>query len=250
MADPLPTQPATPSAPPSPAAQAPGIVQAFVAVLTRPSSFYASVRDVGGFGSPVVFALVVGIVAGVINAVYLVLGLGAAGGAMGGAIGAAAGFGTIIMTPIFAVIGCFVGGAIVHVISLIAGGKGSYEQSVRVAAYAAAIMPISSLLSFVPVLRFLPGLYGLYLVAVGLITIHAADRKKTYVVTGVLAVLLVIFGIMGLLATRAVQQMGADMKTQLGPGSQFQRDMEKARQDMQRASEETRRQQQEQQPQK
>lgn len=247
MADPLPTQPATPSAPPSPAAQAPGIVQAFVAVLTKPASFYASVRDVGGFGSPVVFALVLGIVAGLINAFYLVLGLGAVGGAMGGAIGAAAGFGTILMTPIFAVIGCFVGGAIVHVISLIAGGKGSYEQSVRVAAYAAAIMPISSLLSFVPVLRFLPGLYGLYIVAQGLIAIHAADRKKTWIVMGVLAALLVVFGIMGMLATRAVQQVGADMKTQFGPNSQFQRDMEKARQEMQRSTDEMRRQQQEQQ---
>jgi hypothetical protein len=223
MADPLPTQPATPSAPPSPAAQAPGIVQAFVAVLTKPATFYASVRDVGGFGSPVVFALVLGLAAGVINAAYMVLGLGAVGGVMGGAIGAAAGFGTLIMTPIFAVIGCFVGGAIVHVVSLIAGGKGSYEQSVRVAAYAAAIMPIGALVSFVPALRFLPGLYGLYLVAVGLIAIHAADRTKTWVVMGVLAALLVVFGVMGMLATRAMQQVGAEM--------QFQREVQKVQQD-------------------
>jgi hypothetical protein len=120
---------------------------------------------------------------------------------------------------------------------------------VRVAAYAGAIMPISSLLSFVPVLRFLPGLYGLYLVAVGLIAIHAADRTRTYVVTGILAVLLCIFGVMSMLATRAVQQMGADMQGQFGPNSQFQRDMEKARQEMQKAAEEMRRQQQEQQQQ-
>jgi hypothetical protein len=220
MADPLPPQQVAPPSPP--AAQAPGIVQAFVSVLTRPASFYASVRDVGGYGAPVVFALVLGIAAGLISAAYLVIGLGAAGGPWGGAIGAAAGFGTVIMTPIFAVIGCFVGGAIVHVVSLIAGGKGTYEQSVRVAGYAAAVMPIGALVGFVPLLRFLPTLYGLYLVAQGLIAIHAAERTKTYVTTGVLAALFVLFAIMMAMTGRAVQQMGADMKTQLRPNSQLQ----------------------------
>lgn len=245
MAEPLPTQHVAPPSPP--AARAPGVVQALVSVLTKPASFYASVRDAGGYGAPIVFALVMGIVAGVINAVYLVVGLGAAGGAMGGAIGAAAGFGSLIMMPIFAVIGCFIGGAIVHVISLIAGGKGTFEQSVRVAGYAAAVMPIGALVGFVPLVRFLPTLYGLYLVAQGLMAIHAADRAKTYVATGVLAVLLVLFAIMGMVMGRAAQQFGSEMKTQFGEGSQFQRDMAKAREDIQRAAEEARRKQQEQQ---
>ncbi|HEY6002917.1 MAG TPA: YIP1 family protein [Anaeromyxobacter sp.] len=220
MADPLPTQPATPSAPPPPAAQAPGIVQAFVGVLTKPASFYASVRDAGGFGSPVVFALVLGIVAGVISAAYAVLGIGAAGaGPMGGAM---VGFSAIIATPIVAVIGCFVGGAIVHVVSLIAGGKGTYEQSVRVAGYAAATMPISALLSFVPFLQFVVFLYGLYLAAQGIIAIHAANRTKTYVVTGVLAVLVVVLGIMATVAGHAMQQVGSEM--------QHQQDLQRVRQ--------------------
>jgi hypothetical protein len=245
MADPLPTQPATPGAPPSPsAARAPGIVQAFVGVITRPAEFYASVRDAGGFGAPVVFALVCGLAAGVISAVYAVVGLGAMGGAAGGAFGAIAGFSAVIVTPIFAVIGCFVGGAIVHVISLIAGGKGTYEQSVRVGAYAGAMMPISALLGFVPLLRLLPGLYALYLVGIGLITIHAAERKRTWTVMAVLAAILVLLSILGMLAGRAVQKMGTDMRTQFGPNSEFQREIQKAQQEMQRAAEEAKRRQQ------
>ena len=247
MANPLPPQPATPGAPPPPAATpAPGIVQAFVGVLTRPADFYASVRDAGGFGAPVVFALVMGLVSGVIGAVYAFIGLGAMAGATGAAVGAFAGASAIIMTPIVAVIGCFVGGAIVHVISLIAGGKGTYEQSVRVAGYAAAIMPISSLLGFMQLLPTLAGLYGLYLCAVGLITIHAADRKKTYAVTGVLAAILILFGIVGMIAGRAVQQMGSEMESKYGAGSDFQREIQKAQQEMQRAAEEMRRQQEKQ----
>lgn len=246
MADPLPTQPVAPGAAPSPAPQ-PGILDAFKAVLTKPAEFYASVRDVGGFGGPLVFAIVMGLVSGVISACYAFFGLGAIGGGTGAAIGAFAGFSAIIMSPIFAVLGCFIGGAIVHVISLIAGGKGTYEQSVRVAGYAAAVMPISALVTFVPLLRLLPGLYGLYLVALGLIAIHAADRKKTFVSVGVLGLILILFTVMGMLAGRAVQQMGSEMEAKYGQGSDFQKNLEKATQEMKRAAEEAQRQQQQQQ---
>jgi hypothetical protein len=194
MADPLPTQPVSSSAPASPAA--PGIGQAFKDVLTKPAAFYASVRDAGGLGGPVVFALVLGIASGVISAAYAILGLGA-GGAMGGAgIRAVT---ALILTPVVAVIGCFVGGAIVHVISLLAGGKGTYEQSVRVAGYAGATMPISALVSVVSVLQIPVFLYGLYLVVQGLVAIHGADRTKAYIVTGVLACLVVILGVVSML---------------------------------------------------
>ncbi len=95
-----------------------------------------------------------------------------------------------------------------------------------------------------PLLRILPGLYGLYLVGVGLIAIHAAERKRTWTVMGVLAVLLVLLSIFAMLATRAAQNMAEDMRTRLGPNSQFQRDLQKAQQDMLRAAEELKRQQQ------
>src|SRR5512138_115995 len=98
MANPLPTQPVPPGAPPSPApaVKAPGIGQAFVGVLTKPATFFESVRDAGGFGAPVVFALVMGVAAGVIFAGYAVIGLGAMGGAAGGAFGAMAGASAVI----------------------------------------------------------------------------------------------------------------------------------------------------------
>ena len=243
MSEPL-VPPPAPGAPSGAPAKAPGIVQAFVAVLTKPADFYASVRDVGGFGAPVVFALVLGAVSGLISALYMVVGLGAAAGAAGGAFGAFAGFSAIIMSPIFAVIGCFVGGAVVHVISLIASGKGTYEQSVRVAGYAAAVIPFGTLLGFTPLLGWLPSLYGLYLVAQGLIAIHAADRKRTYVATGVLAAILVLFSLMAMLAGRAASQVATQMEGKYGKDSELQREMQKAQQEMQRAAEEMRRRQQ------
>lgn len=251
MAEPLPSAPA-PQGPSQPSA-APGILQAFVGVLTKPADFYASVRTASGLGAPLVFAVVMGLVSGVITAVFATIGLGAAAGAMGGAFGAGMGVVSILLSPIFAVIGCFVGGAIVHVISMIAGGRGTFEQSVRVAGYASAVMPIGAVLGFVPLLNVLPNLYGLYLVALGLVAIHAADRKRTFASVAVLAALVVLMSIMGWLAGRAMQQVGQDMEGRFGPGSEFQREMQKAQleaqraaEQMQRAAEDLRRQQEQQ----
>jgi hypothetical protein len=191
---------------------------------------------------------VMGLLSGIVSAVYAVVGLGAVGGIAGGALGAVAGFGAVITTPIFAVVGVFVGGAIVHVIGLVAGGKGSYEQSARVAAYAGAVMPIGALLGFHPLVRMLPGLYGLYLVAVGLIAIHAADRKRTYTVVGILAALLVLLSVMAMFAVRAARQLGSELQTQLGAGSDFQRDTQKLQEEMKRVADELQRRAQQQQP--
>ncbi len=241
----LPPPAPPPGAPPPSAAapaKGPGIFQAFGAVLTRPAAFYASVKDVGGFGAPLVFALVMGLVSGVFGAVLTVLGLTVAG-APGGAFGMAVGFGAIIGAPIFAVVGSFVGGAIVHVISMIAGGKGTYEQSVRIAGYASAVMPFGAVLGVVPLLGTLATLYGLFLAAQGLFAIHAAERRRTTLVTGILGVLVVLMAIGGFFAGRAAQRMAADTDARFGPNSEFQREMQKAREEMQRAVDEQRRQQ-------
>ncbi len=239
--------PATPGAPPPPAAapaQAPGILPAFRAVLTRPAEFYASVRDVGGFGAPLVFALVMGLASGVLTAIVGLLGLGAAGGAGGAGYGMMVGFGAIVGTPIFAVIGCFIGGAIVLVISMIAGGKGTYEQSVRIAAYAAAVMPFHALLGVIPLLGTLSTLYGLYLVTQGVVAIHGADRQRVRLVATVLAVLVILMSIAGWVNGRAAQRMGADADARFGPSSEFEREMRKAQDELQRANDELQRKQQ------
>lgn len=236
-----------PPAPPAPGPSAPGgvdfssIIPSFVGVLTRPTPFYESVRGQTGLGPPLVFAAAMGLVYGVIVAIYAMVGLGIAGGALGGAIGAAAGFSMIILGPIFAVIGgSFIGGAIVHVISLIAGGKGSFEQSVRISSYALAVMPIGAVLAFIPLVRYLPSFYGLYLIALGIIAIHLADRKKTFVVTGVLAGIFVLFIVVGMLIGAAARTAGDELKARYGEGSDFQRELKKSAEEMRKAAEKMR----------
>ncbi len=229
MPEPLPSSPPPPAAPPA-AAPSPGVGRAFAAVLSRPAAFYASLRGQSGVGAPVVFALAMGIASGVASAVLAAAGVGAAPGA-------AAGLGALVVSPVTAVVGCLVGAAAVHLVSAFAGGKGSFEDSVRVAGYAAAVMPVGAVLGAVPLLGTLAGLYGLYVVAQGLVTLHLADRRRAFAACGALAVLVALLGVVEHFGTRAARD-GADLDGRFGEGSEFQREMHRAEQELRRAADE------------
>jgi hypothetical protein len=231
--------------PPSPQGSSPvdfaALVPSWVGVLTKPVPFWESVKTQTGLGPPLVFAAVMGVVYGVIVAIYAVVGLGMTAGMTGGALGAAAGLGMIVLGPVFAIIGgSFIGGAIVHVISLIAGGKGSFEHSVRIASYSLAVIPIGALLAIIPLVRYLPSFYGLYLVALGVIALHQSDRKRTFVVAGVLAGIMVLFIVIGMLIGMAARTAGNELRTRYGEGSEFQKEMQKSAEEMRKAAEKMR----------
>ncbi len=223
--------PSTPQDPAPAAAAAQSLVQSFVAVLVRPAAFFESIRSQTGLGAPIVFAAVMGAVAGVLRAVFAILGVGTG-------LGVLAGLGAIVIMPVVAVVlGSFVGGAIVHVIALVAGGKGTFEQSVRVSSYSMAVMPIVALAGLVPLLDVVPQIYGLYLVVLGIVAIHTADRKRAFVVAGILAGLLVLITVAGLFTARAAKSAAADMEAKYGEGSEFQKEMQRSTQELQKAVE-------------
>jgi hypothetical protein len=232
MPEPMSTSPA-PGTSGSPPVSGPALVQTFLAVLTRPAAFFESVKGQTGFRDPIVFAVVMGLAGGVIHAVFALAHLLPVAGA-------GAGLAMIVLMPIFAVIGCFVGGAIVHVVAMIAGGKGSFEHSVRIAGYSSAVLPVGALLSFIPVLQYLPSFYGLYVAALGIIALHLADRRRTFVVTGVLAAILAIFVVMAMMAASAARRAGEDLRARYGEGSEFQREMQKMSEELRKAGEEAR----------
>jgi hypothetical protein len=215
------------------------IVDSFVRVLTRPSEFWASasVREQKGFGPPIAFAVAMGLVAGVVGAILALTGLGGAFGGLGLMIGGAAGVAAVIITPIFYAIGCFIGGGVVYLVAAIAGGRADYEQSVRIAGYASAVGPIAALVGFIPLLGLVPSLYGLYLVALGVIAIEAGDRRKTFIAAGVLAGILVLFQLVGLAARSA----GDRLQARYGAGSELEQNMQRSTEELQRMSDQMRR---------
>lgn len=228
MPEPTPSSPAPTT--PGPPISGPALFQAFLAVLTRPAAFFESVKGQVGYRDPLVFAVAMGLVGGVIHAILAMAHLLPL-------VGVGAGLAMIVLLPIFAVIGCFIGGAIVHVVASIAGGKGTFEHSVRIAGYSSAVLPVGAVLSFVPLLQYLPTFYGLYIAALGIVALHQADRRRTFIVTGVLAAILAIYVAVVAVAARRVTD---DLRTRYGADSEFHKEMQQAADELRKAADEAR----------
>ena len=104
------------------------------ATLLTPGDYFSVMPKTGGFGEPIIKALIYGFVAALINFLWITLSLSAVGGAFGGMLGGGVGVMGLVMSVIGAIIGLFIGGAIVLVISAICGGSTDYEANVRVTA--------------------------------------------------------------------------------------------------------------------
>ncbi len=104
-------------------------------VVTAPAKFFKTMPKTGGFLEPLIFAVIMGFIAGIIQALINILGLSYA------YVGFVESLGMIIFVPIFAVIGSFIGAAIIYVIWKLIGSQENYETSYRCAAYLMALVP-------------------------------------------------------------------------------------------------------------
>jgi hypothetical protein len=130
-------------------------------VFTTPNDFYQHMPTTGGFPSPLIFLAVCVGVSGIISAIFW---------------GSVAGFFYFI---VFYLIFSFIGAGILHFIAQqFFEGKGSYEGMYRVVAYAGVV----NLLTWIPIIGFLAGLYGFfYLQLVGLEKVHQVTKGQAVV---------------------------------------------------------------------
>ena len=134
--------------------------------------------------------------AGLFALLWSVLGLSAMGaGIWGGAIG----FLSLICSVIGAIIGVFIGGVIMLVISAICGGNNDFEANVRVSASLMVLYPINAFLAFLcnqpyPGWSFWPGvsLYGIYLIYEAVIQALKGKESSMKIVLVVLAVIVML----------------------------------------------------------
>ena len=131
--------------------------------LTKTKAYFAEMPVTGGFGAPIIKALIYGVIAGIFAFLWSVLKLGAVTtGMFGGAIGIMA----FIWILIGALVGLFIGAVIVLIISAICGGSTDYEANARVTASLMVLMPITALFGFIgggvgSLIGFVINLYGL-----------------------------------------------------------------------------------------
>ncbi|MEA3463058.1 MAG: Yip1 family protein [Bacteroidota bacterium] len=165
--------------------------------LLNPKEYFASMSLSGGFVEPLIKAAIYGTLAGLFSLLWSILGFSAMGiGAWGGALGIM----SLIWSIIGAIIGVFIGGVVVLVISAICGGNTDFEASVRVSASLMVVYPISACLAFFYAINFTLGgvaglvvnLYGLYLLYEAIIKALKGKESSMKIVLIVLAVIVML----------------------------------------------------------
>lgn len=177
-----------------------GYVETWKEVMQTPSDFYREMPKTGGYADPLTFAAISFIVYALLAALFTVLfGHGMYmdgsmyGGMYNGMYGGMRGLGffailmTVIITPIAGIISLFIEAAILYIIYKILGGAGTYEGTVRFISYATAVL----VLSWIPIIGWIAGIYGIYLYIVGGMYVHDVSMARS-VIAIILPTLLVI----------------------------------------------------------
>lgn len=175
-------------------------VQSFIRtareVLMQPAAFYSSIRRQGDFINPLIFAVICSVISAVLSGVLgLLVSLVSGNQDIGSAVIGV--FTGIILSPIFAVIGLFVGAGIWHllVLLLVRPSNAGFEATFRVAAYLSAIQLITWVAA-IPILGWIialiAGIYGLYVAYFGIREMHSATNQRAAAVVAI-PVLVAIF---------------------------------------------------------
>jgi hypothetical protein len=182
--------------------------------LLDPKGYFSGMTLTGGFGEPIIKAVIYGTLAGVLRLIWSIAGLSAVGGGLGFLTGNAIGIMALVGSIIGAIIGLFIGAVIILVISSICNGTNDFEANLRVTADMMVLMPINALfgfLIFAPVLNTLISLainlYGLWMLFHALKGVLKGKPDTAKIITLVLAVLLVLFSLIGFATHRAVRSI-------------------------------------------
>jgi hypothetical protein len=154
-------------------------IQSFVVTVRRlvlePVAFFRGMTRQGDFVNPLVFALICwevsAIIGGFLGVLASIVGLGARG--VGDAI--VSFFASLILTPIFAVIGLFIAAGIIHLlVTLIARPMSTgFETTFRVLAFS----NVTALISWIPILGSLVG--GIWYVVLSVFGVREGHATST-----------------------------------------------------------------------
>ena len=171
-------------------------------VLTRPVEAFTVMKREGGFGEPLIYAVVGGSVGAIVAFLFSLLfhsfgmltdqrnPLGAMAGMGIGSIG------FIILIPLFIVIGLFIGAGIIHFCLMIVGGANQpFETTFRVLAFTQGS---TGVLQLIPVCGGLIAcVWGIVVNCIGLARAHETDTGRA--VLAVVLALVVCCGLPSLL---------------------------------------------------
>ena len=176
-------------------------------VVLQPVGFFAGLPRSGSLLNPLIFALICTEISAILGGILRLAGVGE---------GFVTGYGfqvpenqdfgefigSVIFAPIGGAIGVFVVAGIAHlVVRLVVGATNSgFGATFRVASYAS----VTSLVSWIPIVGWLLGLYGIYLAVVGIREMHETTTGKAVLVVLIPAIVVVVLALLGVLVAGAV----------------------------------------------
>lgn len=157
-------------------------------VVLSPVQFFRGIRTSGDFVGPMVFALICSVISGILGAFISLISNLIFGNGAGAAVGGF--FSTLFLTPIFTLIGLFIGAGIYHLlVMLLVRPNAGFEGSFRVVAYSSVVQ----LVSWVPIIGGLLSLYIIVLDIFGMREVHGTTTGRAVAVILIpVAVLFVI----------------------------------------------------------
>jgi hypothetical protein len=180
-------------------------VQSFInavrGVVTAPVDFFRSIRRQGDFVNPLIFAIICYEVSAILGGLLSLVGL---------SMGETQGFGSfiigIILAPIFAAIGLFIGAGILHLLVMLIVGSGNsgFEGTFRVGAYSS----VTSLVSWIPFIGWIASLYGIYLAIMGMREVHNTTTGRAALVVLIPAVVVFLLALLLIAAIGAALFFG------------------------------------------
>ena len=180
-------------------------VQSFInavrGVVTAPVDFFRGIRRQGDFVNPLIFAIICYEVSAILGGLLSLVGV-----SMGGTEGFGSFLVGLILAPIFAAIGLFIGAGILHLlVMLIIGSRNSgFESTFRVGAYSS----VTSLVSWIPFVGWIASLYGIYLAIMGMREAHNTTTGRAALVVLIPAVVVFLLALLLIAAIGAALFFG------------------------------------------
>jgi hypothetical protein len=186
--------------------------------LLNPKSYFSTMKTTGGMTEPLIKAVIYGAAGGAILFLWSILRLSPLGG---GLLGGGFGFTILITYIIGAIIGLFIGGVILMIISSICKGSTDFEANVRVTAALMVMMPVNALLAFTGhfsiyfglILGLAVSIYSVWLLYNALIESLKSKPETTKIVMYIIIALIVIFSIVGLGAKKRANEFMKEFNT-------------------------------------
>lgn len=157
-------------------------IETLTMVLTRPAEAFSVMKREGGLIEPLIYALIGGCVGGIVSFLFTI-GLQSIGlfadknNSFAAMTGMGIGLGTIILLPLFLVIGLFIASGIVHLCLMIVGGANhSFETTFRVLAFSQGS---AGPLQIIPLCGgVISGVWALVCDCIGLARSHETDTGR------------------------------------------------------------------------